>query len=408
MEFINPKGLKIINKDDGNIKGRFVYGYTIKAIQNVMEEYRGKVSLIYLDPPFLTGKVFYYRQRIGDVGWTGDRAAIKNMACYPDKMTMDEYLVWMEQVLILCRDLLHDEGSIYFHVDYRLNAQMKILLDKIFGAVNFLNEIIWSYSSGGRAKKHYSRKHDNILFYSKTKHYYFDIESIGTPRGRQKRNHMKRQTDSDGRVYFTIKSAGKIYRYYEDSKIYPSDVWSDISHIQQKSPERTGYDTQKPEKLLERIIKASSKPGDIVADFFSGSGTTLYTAAKLGRNFLGCDKSLFSMAALNKRIININGSYEYAFEKPLHTGDYPIINYNLSEDYINIISYDHKGRDEDISTDNLDAVDCWGTGYMEDDVFIAENISERTHKTPYLDDILPKNDVVMIRDVWGGIFFFTI
>ena len=144
---------------------------------------------------------------------------------------------------------------------------LKDHIDKIFGEKNFLNEIIWHYQSGGRAKRHFSRKHDNILFYRKSPKHYFNIEAVGKERGTKKRNHMKMQVDNNGKVSWTIKSGGRVYRYYQDSKIYPSDVWTDISHLHQRDPERLGYDTQKPEALLERIILSSSRPGDLVADF---------------------------------------------------------------------------------------------------------------------------------------------
>ena len=104
---------------------------------------------------------------------------------------------------------------------------------------------------------------------------------------------MKQGVDQDGRIFWSIRSGGKEYRYFEDSKVYPSDVWSDISHLHQRDPERRGYDTQKPEALLERIILASSRPGDLAADFFAGSGTTL-AVAKLGRNWIGIDNGVFS------------------------------------------------------------------------------------------------------------------
>jgi hypothetical protein len=175
------------------------------------------------------------------------------------------------------------------------------MMDEIFGEENFLNEIIWTYKSGGRSLRHYSRKHDTILFYRKSPSVYFDIAAVGMPRGPQKRNNMKRTVDADGRVCFSIRSGGKTYTYYEDTPIYPSDVWDDIEHMHQRDPERTGFATQKPAALLRRMILASSKEGDLVADFFSGSGTTAAAASALGRHYLAVDSSPAAMGMLRRR-----------------------------------------------------------------------------------------------------------
>lgn len=175
------------------------------------------------------------------------------------------------------------------------------MLDEIFGKANFMNEIIWSYKSGGRSTRHYPRKHDTILFYRKSAKVFFNISAVGTPRGPERRNHMKRFIDEEGRICFTIRSGGKLYTYYEDTPIYPTDVWSDIEHLQQRDRERVGYGTQKPEALLRRILLASSRPGDLVMDLFSGSGTTAAAASKLGRRFVVVDASPFALYTLRAR-----------------------------------------------------------------------------------------------------------
>jgi hypothetical protein len=175
------------------------------------------------------------------------------------------------------------------------------MMDEIFGTSNFMNEIIWCYKSGGRSTKHYPRKHDTILFYRKSPKVYFDIKAVGHPRGPEKRNHMKRYIDAEGRICFSIRSGGKVYTYYEDTPVYPSDVWDDIEHLQQKDKERVGYATQKPEALLNRVVLASSRPGDLVCDLFSGSGTTAASASKLGRRFLTSDASPIALYTLRAR-----------------------------------------------------------------------------------------------------------
>ena len=186
-----------------------------------------------------------------------------------------------------------------------MNSYIRLVLDELFGSTNFKNEIIWHYQSGGRQEKLFSRKHDTILLYTKSDNWIFNADAVAEVRGSGKRNNMKKGIDPDGRVFFSIKSAGKEYKYFEDEKLTPSDVWTDISHIQQKDPQRVGYPTQKPETLLRKIILSSSDDGDLVADFFCGSGTTLAVAEKLGRKWIGSDLSRFATHTTRKRLIDV-------------------------------------------------------------------------------------------------------
>ncbi len=269
----------------------------------------GKVRLIYLDPPFGSGGSYEFK----------DKTAVR---AYSDRQSADEYLAMMRTVLEKCRELLSDTGSIYVHIDYRMSGRIRSLMDEIFGEDNLMNEIIWSYRSGGRSTKHYSRKHDTILFYRKTKRVYFNIEATGSPRGNVRRNHMKRRADEDGRIYFSIRSGGKEYRYYEDDLVFPSDVWDDIEHLHQRDPERTGFTTQKPEALLRRIISASSREGDLAMDFFSGSGTTAAVAAALDRRFICCDCGEAALFASRRRLIEQARSTDLFNEEKSFTVSY--------------------------------------------------------------------------------------
>ena len=273
--------------------GEFILARAEEALPALLESHRGRVQVVYLDPPFGTGDTFH--MKIG----TGKRQL--NLPVYADNMDESAYLSWMRVILSGARELLTDSGSLYLHIDYRMSAKLRLMLDEIFGAQNFMNEIVWCYKSGGRSTRYYPRKHDTILFYRKSAKVFFNIQAVGSPRGPEKRNHMKRFIDEDGRICFTIRSAGKIYTYYEDTLMYPSDVWDDIEHLQQKDTERVGYATQKPEALLNRVILASSQPGDLVCDFFSGSGTTAAAASKLGRRFLVLDASPLSLYTLRAR-----------------------------------------------------------------------------------------------------------
>lgn len=273
--------------------GEFILSRAEDALNHLLGSYLGCVQVVYLDPPFGTGDVFHSKIGAGH--------AKLSLPTYTDTMEESAYLDWMRGILSGARELLCESGSLYLHIDYRMSAKLRLMLDEIFGEQNFMNEIVWCYKSGGRATRYYPRKHDTILFYRKSAKVYFDISAVGRPRGPEKRNHMRRFIDEDGRICFTIRSAGKVYTYYEDTPVYPSDVWDDIEHLQQKDTERVGYATQKPEALLNRVILASSRPGDLVCDLFSGSGTTAAAASKLGRRFLAVDASPISLYTLRAR-----------------------------------------------------------------------------------------------------------
>lgn len=277
--------------------GTFLLGRAEMLLPSLIHAYAGKVQLIYLDPPFGTGDTFFVRLNSGH----------RNMRLpvFADTLPEAEYVDWMRGILTGCRELLSPSGSLYLHIDHRMHAQMRLLLNEVFGETNFMNEIVWSYKTGGRSTRYFPRKHDTILFYRKSRKVYFNIAAVGSPRGPEKRNHMKRFISEDGRIGFSIKSGGKTYVYYEDTPTYPSDVWSDIEHLQQKDKERTGYATQKPEALLRRIILASSREGDLVCDLFSGSGTTAAVASSLQRRYLVSDASPYALYTLRARQLKL-------------------------------------------------------------------------------------------------------
>ena len=227
------------------------------------------------------------------------RPTKKNLKLQRDKVGSDmgAFLCFIAVRLLEMRRILKPTGSIYLHCDPTASHYLKAIMDAIFGWKNFRNEIVWHYSSGGRSQKHFPKKHDYILFYSKTNRYNFEADNVRVPRNkcpscgevRKKWNNLKKNVDVDGRVFRTIKSSGKVYKYYDDDPVLPPTVWCEFSHLQQKDPERTGYPTQKPLKLYERIIKASSNKGDIVFDPFAGCATTCVAAERLERRWVGID-----------------------------------------------------------------------------------------------------------------------
>ncbi len=222
---------------------------------------------------------------------------------------LNSTLGWHNRLLKL---LLSSNGSLYVHLDWRVTHYAKVILDEVFDSYSrtdgpgFKNEIIWHYQSGGRSQKRYARKHDTILFYSNSAHYCFHGERVGERRGTNKRNHMKKWVDTEGHTHWTIHSAGRLYSYGEDSRMTPADVWSDISHLHQKDPERNGYATQKPAALLERIILASSEENDLVLDCFCGSGVTPAVAERLDRRWIACDQSELALKLTRERMLSFD------------------------------------------------------------------------------------------------------
>jgi site-specific DNA-methyltransferase (adenine-specific) len=295
---------------DGKVKAalnvnKLVWGDNLSVMRALPDD---SIDLVYIDPPFFSGRDYNCI--------FGDDDEVRSFKDIWDG-GLPTYLAWLNARLWEIKRLLKPTGSVLVHLDWHASHYVKCELDKIFGyggdksEAGFRNEIIWSYNSGGRAKDFLPRKHDVILWYTKTKNWKFNGEAIGIPRNKcedcghelEKWNNMKKQVDSDGRTFRSIKSNGKIYKYYDDEPVVPNDVWLGFNHLQQKDPERIGYPTQKPERLLERIILAMTNPNDVVADFFSGGGTTISVAEKLGRKWIGCDISRIAVSVARDRIL---------------------------------------------------------------------------------------------------------
>lgn len=251
----------------------------------------GQAQAVYIDPPFMTGDAFTRRRRFGTTGWRTGKPYPEYPAYADQFEDKNAYLAFLEGLLRNAKMLLSRTGVLYLHLDWRSSAYGRVLCDEVLGTDMFLNEIIWSYESGGRAKKYFSRKHDTILLYARSRDYRFDLTKVPLDRTEHRKNHMRRATDEEGRTYSEIKTGGKTYRYYDDAPVYPGDVWSDISHLQQRDPERTGYATQKPLKLLDRLLRPVVEEGDLVVDLCCGSGTSLAAAQALGCRFVGVDRS---------------------------------------------------------------------------------------------------------------------
>jgi DNA modification methylase len=239
------------------------------------------IDLIYADPPFGTGR---------------DRRA--RGGAFADKHDLG----WLVPRFREFHRVLQPTGSLFVHLDARSVHAAKLALDDLFGPDRLVNEIIWCYSVGGRSPRAFGRKHDTILWYGRTARYAFYPDQVRIPR--RAGSHMKVVRDADGNPVQLKRDrrTGRLYAYPVHLGKVPEDYWTDIETLNRSDRQRTGWPTQKPEALLERIIRATTAPGDLVADFFCGSGTTPAVAERLGRRFLAVDLSAEAIAITRRRI----------------------------------------------------------------------------------------------------------
>jgi adenine-specific DNA-methyltransferase len=296
-----------------DIRGRQLKGWTNKLIWGDNKlilsslangplrediEKEGGLKLIYIDPPFAVGADFGFDIQIGEETVEKKQSIIEEIA-YRDTWGkgISSYLSMMYERLKLMHNLLAVDGSIYVHVDWRVSHYLRFLLDDIFSIENFSNEIAWCYSGPGKNDKAFTRKYDHILFYQKNKEAsIFNIPRIEHKSGIHNKGAFLGKTSED---------AEERVKELEEQGKRLEDWWSDIYTADRMRNEIVGYPTQKPEALLERIIKASSNEGDLIADFFCGSGTTATVAEKLGRKWITTDLGRFSVHTARKRLIGV-------------------------------------------------------------------------------------------------------
>jgi DNA modification methylase len=301
-------------------RNKLIWGDNLLVMGSLLEKFAGKIDLIYIDPPFATGADFSFTTEIGESGEevTKEQSVIEEKA-YRDTWGQgtSSYLSMMHKRLILMRDLLSEGGSIYVHCDWRVDNLMRSLMDEVFGIDNLRNEVIWHYEKWtSPSGVSFQKNHDVVLFYAKNKKNYF--EEIRHVTANLEEKYKKGYLlggggGSRGLVVYDpenpkvkeLIASGKYDVVYASKEGKPlSDVWQ-IPFINPVASERINYPTQKPEALLERIVRASSKNGDLVADFFCGSGTTLAVAEKLGRRWIGCDLGRWAIHVTRKRLLSI-------------------------------------------------------------------------------------------------------
>jgi DNA modification methylase len=240
------------------------------------------LDAIYIDPPFGTGTVRH-----------GRGLRYLDRADDPEK-----FVAWLYPVLEHSRRTLASNGSLFVHLDYRAVHYVKVALDQLFGRDRFVNEIVWCYSVGGKGRRGFGRKHDTILWYARSDQWAFFPDAIRVPR--RGGSHMR---VVDGVQEKTDRKTGRVYRYPVHAGKVPEDWWADIETLNHSDRERTGWPSQKPGRLIERLLRAVTQPGDRVADWFVGSGTTAAVAQALGRRFLVVDREAAAVSVCTKRLI---------------------------------------------------------------------------------------------------------
>ena len=293
---------EISSKDWNNC---LIQGDNKDVMNSLLQFYANKIKLIYIDPPFATGGDFESKMFIGEDD------AFKVTKAYSDSWDggIDAYIEFLYERLILMKELLAEEGSIYVHLDWHVSHYIKIIMDEIFGKENFKNEIIWAYpAASAKTRRFFIRSYDAILFYTKSNDYTFnDDPNIYMEYSDRVKFALK--TDDIGTYYHRggshngKKLSQKVY--ITNKGIFPRDVWTDLPYIRANTTEYQAFSTQKPERLLKRIILASSDKGDIIADFFCGTGTTLAVAEKLGRRWIGSDIGNHAINISRKRILDV-------------------------------------------------------------------------------------------------------
>ena len=352
-----PAQLKEVHGEEvGGWRNKIYWGDNLQVMSHLLKTYRGKVNLIYIDPPFDSKADYKKRIALRGNEVENDRTAFEEKQ-YTDIWINDAYLQFMYERLILMKELLADDGSIYVHCDWHKSHYLRCILDEIFGGHNFRNDITWVRSTNPKGSQYKSSRYDvftdTLLFYAKNENTKPDLDAIRTPLTKEQLIEKYHREDEKGRFYngpivrssFMGARPNLVYEYkgysplifgwrvnkqqleeidrqgnlgwskggtpfrklrLEDDKGKPiGNLWADISLIGSQAEERVGYPTQKPETLIERIIKASSNPGDLVFDCFMGSGTTQAVAMKLGRRFIGADINLGAVEITTIRLLSV-------------------------------------------------------------------------------------------------------
>lgn len=375
-------------------------------------------QFIYLDPPFFSGSNYS-----AEVQLASEKIKLKKLKAKVYKDTwqsgMEGFLTMLTQRLLLMKDLLAQEGCIVLHMDWHAVHYVKMIMDEIFGEKNFVNEIIWNYKSGGVSSRAFSKKHDTLLLYSKSKHYYFSPQ----------------KEKSYNRGYKPYRFKG-VKEYKDENGWYTMvnkrDVFN-LDMVGRTSSERTGYATQKPERLIEILLESCTKEGDLCGDFFMGSGTLPAVAQRMGRYFIACDKNPLSVATTRKRLYSQHAEFycmESLQKSNLHaaslTADFrleetvseeflckvQLTTYQCEIDELPIALEDKNVIRKLQKSDPLVLVDYWCVDNNYDGIrFQADNLifRERTSLPSETELLVKQGCVVAVKvyDVFGGSSILT-
>lgn len=316
---------------------KIFWGDNLQVMSHMLKEFRGQIDLIYIDPPFDSKADYKKKIEVRGVGQAESDASSFEEKQYGDIWTNDEYLQFMYERLLLMRELLSDTGAIYVHVDHHKSHHIRLLMDEVFGFSHFQNDIIWRYSGWNRKNNtYYNRRHDTILYYSKTDSPYFEPFTLAweSPEAYAKARKQKILVDEETGQKYVLSDAGggkRVKRFLEEAMQDGrpiDDVWL-LDKINNSDKEGLDYPTQKPERLLERMVVSSCPPGGIVFDCFMGSGTTQSVAMKLGRRFIGADINLGSIQTTTKRLLSVAAELDGQKDKFTGFEVYNVNNYDF-------------------------------------------------------------------------------
>ena len=346
--------------------------------------FRGKIDLIYIDPPFDSGADYVRKVKLRGAGSrksgvAGAGHTSVERAQYEDIWANDNYLQFMYERLILMRELLSDQGSIYLHCDWHKNHHLRFLLDEIWGQENFVNEIIWRYKKFASSTKRFLNNHDALFIYKKSDHFVFNPlrKDLDVPETR-----LARKMEGGRLVNVKDNEGNLVYVEVQDTAI--DDCWSDIPPVMPASSSYMDFPTQKPESLLERIIRASSNEGSIVLDCFCGSGTTAAVAEKLGRRWIVADINKGAIQTTIKRLQSVIKDKNGDLAEKNSNGliHYRVNNYDCAKD---------NGLKRII-------VSKYGIENNRNDLFFDGTVGGQLAKIADLDRPLTRLDIQIIKD----------
>lgn len=380
-------------EEQGGWINKIFWGDNLQVMSHLLREFRGKIDLIYIDPPFDSKADYKRKIEVKGIGKAESDSTTFEEKQYGDIWTNDEYLQFMFERLLLMRELLSDTGSIFLHCDWHKSAHLRLIMGEVFGEQNFVNEIIWGYKDvgGGRNNNFYKRKHDTIFWFSKTASYKTG-QIARAPLSQSTLDRFGSMFDENGVITYrkfkemrpaefaTRKKQGRVpddldmVFLSKDFGRQMEDYWIDINPLRTRAekdnPEEVlEYPTQKPNALLERIIMTATVEGDIVFDCFMGSGTTQAVAMKLGRRFLGADINLGAVQTTTKRLIAVAETLKPAemqqvrmgisrapegFTAAAGMGDNGVVDIAAVREYL---------QSKGLSTNNLPAEDVKYTGF---------------------------------------------